>query len=132
MPEVTESQVKRFRNAVGDSKTPPKFEKSVIQDYFDNALEDYPTLSAKGILYAAIVQGVEKLLAESIEEVSYTENTASETLTDKRKGYEALLKLHKGNLSEELGELETDEADVPVAWGSTVKTPRREEEYPNA
>lgn len=122
--------LQRFRRAVGDTDPDNvKFQQSVVEDFFAEALEEHPDGSANAHLAYAVILGLNQRMTEAIEQVTYKANESSENLSDIRKGYmEAIAKWEK--------RLETalvaNTTEVAVGWANMNKTPARWEEYPDA
>lgn len=122
----------RFRRGVGDKnglsgEGTPLFSNEEIDDYGLQADEDYPNASFNAKVAYAVVLGLTDLCALIAPDVSYEANAASEKLGEAFDHYSKLLKKWEEKLQALL-----DEVEVPVNWGSTVSTPLRDEEFPDA
>lgn len=124
---VGEPYISRFKRAVNDYSDPPKFSPDEVQDYFAQAQEAYPSASWAAWTAYAVVAGLNDLITQYAEQVTYTANASSESLSDIARRYEGLRdnwqeKLDKALVSTESG----------VMWGNTRVFPSRDEEYPDA
>jgi hypothetical protein len=132
---ATESQRTRFRNAVGDTDG-TKFTDDQIDDIFDMAAEDYPSGSNKTVLAAAVVSGLESLLAQAAQHVSIQQNESQEDLSDMTKNYKMALDYWSKKLNDSV----KDDATTTAASSGLLagwkpmrsQTEKRKREYPDA
>jgi len=96
---------------------------------FDEAAEQYPDDSLNVHLCYAVINALNQLWQESIPLVSYTANASSESLSDMGLRYERALAMWQKRLEEAIALGVKD--DVAISWGSSRRTPLRDEEYPD-
>lgn len=126
---LTDSLLRQFRKATGDLSNPPSMSATEIEeDYFAEALTEYPDDSDRAHLAYAVLKRLNELLVAAAGEVSYSANSVSESLSDKALRYRQAIEVWQKNLDDALA---NGEAEVPVYWGKTVRHPRRDKDYPD-
>ena len=120
----SESDYRNFRADVGD--TNEAFDDTEIDDIWVQCEARYSTAAC--IYGYAVVIGIKRLIAQAAKEVSYTEGSASMSLSDRVRNLKILL----GVKQEELDELVRESNSSTVAmWGGMRRVPSRSKEYPD-
>lgn len=124
----------RFRRSVGDrvglaNPADPNamFSNDEIDDYGNQADEDYPDASFNAKVAYAVMLGYSDIRALYAPQVSYTQNQSSESLGQAFDHYDGLVKQWQKRFEDLLAQNTPD-----VMWGSSSVFPTREEEYPDA
>lgn len=124
---ATELERSRFRNAVGDTGTPPAFGDAEVDDLFDQANELGYSSSPFQRLYAQVL-AIRILLVHSSKRTTYVQNASTENLSDVFKNLRNLLDEFKGQLESAQGAV----GGPAVRWGAPRDKPRRVKEWPDA
>ena len=118
----------RFRANVGDpGGVTPVFPNEEVDDIGLQAEEAYPGASQRIILIVATMIGFQRLMGSAVKRVSYSQNSASESLSDLPRNLKAAYDMYKSELDQAL----TEEGGN-VRWGSISKFPTRLKGFPDA
>jgi hypothetical protein len=119
---------KRFRSTVGDPDGAKRvFGDDEIDDCFAEAEEMYPGAAEVVIRAQAAIIGFRRLLANQAKFVSYSQNAASEQLSDVFRHIERLIQQQETQRDEALSN-----SGSTVLFASIEKHPPRYKEYPDA
>lgn len=119
----------RFRTALADPGPPDAvFTDAEIDDLGEQAQEAYPGASLRVQLAYAVLVGIRSIMADKAKLVSYSQNSASESLSDAVRNLRLIHDIWKEDLDEALEE----SSGGGVRFGSINKFPTRREAYPDA